>query len=231
MIEVNLSPSAKRRGKKSARGGGGGASRMPSIKLPDFDKWLLFVVFGWIIGLGGLAWLFLGTRAEAAELTEQIDTAVADSTRYATTIAQTNELRARRDTIAMKLEVIQQIDEGRYTWPHIMEEVSKALPDYTWLEGVQQLEGGVAPSFQIDGRTGSNFALTRFMSNLEASPFIRGVRLLSTTQVREGEDASAITLHQFMLEAHFEEPTADLIHTVPLFAEDTEEVGDGAAAE
>jgi Tfp pilus assembly protein PilN len=232
MIEVNLSPSAKRRGKKSARGGGGGGGpSMPSIKLPDFDKWLLFLIAGWIIGLGGLAWLFLGTRAEAAQLTDQIDTAVADSTRYAATIAQTNELRARRDTIAMKLEVIQQIDEGRYTWPHIMEELSKALPDYTWLEGVQQLEGGAAPTFQIDGRTGNNFALTRFMSNLEASPFIRGVRLLSTTQVQEGPQGAEITLHQFMLEAHFEEPTADLIQTVPLFAEDTEEVGDGAAAE
>lgn len=230
MIEVNLSPSAKRRGKKGGRKAGG-ASSMPSIKLPDFDKWLLFIAAGWIIGLGGLAWLFLGTKAEASELTEQIEQAVADSTRYATTISQTNELRARRDTIAMKLEVIQQIDEGRYTWPHVMEEISKALPDYTWLEGVAQLEGGAAPSFQIDGRTGSNFALTRFMSNLEASPFIRGVRLLSTTQVSEGAQGQEITLHQFMLEARFEEPTADLIQTVPLFAEDTEEVGDGAAAE
>jgi Tfp pilus assembly protein PilN len=230
MIEVNLSPNAKRRGKKSAGKAGAGRS-LPSVKLPDFDKWLLFIIAGWIIGLGGLAWLFLGTKAEASELTEQIDRAVADSTRYATTIAQTNELRARRDTIAMKLEVIQQIDEGRYTWPHVLDEVSKALPDYTWLEGMQQLDGGAAPSFQIDGRTGSNFALTRFMSNLEASPFIRGVRLLSTTQVEEGAEGREITLHQFMLEARFEEPTADLIQTVPLFAEDTEEVGDGAAAE
>ena len=229
MIEVNLSPSAKRRGKKAARGGG---TSLPSVKLPDFDKWLLFIIAGWILGLGGLAWLFLGTRAEAAELTEQIETAVADSTRYATTIAQTNELRARRDTIAMKLEVIQQIDEGRYTWPHVMEEVSRALPDYTWLVGVQQLEGGAAPSFQIDGRTGSNFALTRFMSNLEASPFIRGVRLLSTTRIEEqAAEAPRVTLHQFMLEAHYEEPTANLIQTIPLFAEDTEEVGDGTAAE
>ena len=37
MIEVNLSPSAKRRGKKSGRKSGG-ASSLPSIKLPDFDN-------------------------------------------------------------------------------------------------------------------------------------------------------------------------------------------------
>ena len=225
MIEVNLLPGVKRRSRKSR--GGGAASSLKSLKLPDFDRWILFMVLGWIIGVGGLAWLFLGTRAEAAALSTQIDTAVADSTRYATTIAQTNELRQRRDTIAMKLEVIQQIDEGRSTWPHIMSEIARALPDYTWLESIAQMEGGVTPSFQIDGRTGNNFALTRFMSNLEASPFIRGVRLLSTAQVREQQT----TLHQFALEARFEEPSAGEIETVPLFAADAEEVSDGTAAE
>jgi Tfp pilus assembly protein PilN len=222
MIEVNLLPGAKRRSKKAF-----GGPSMKALKLPDFDRWLMFIGVAWIVGLAGLAWLILGTRAAAAELSDQIETAVADSTRYATTIAQTNELRARRDTIAQKLEVIQQIDEGRYTWPHIMAEIARALPDYTWLEGVAQIDGGPAPSFQIDGRTGNNFALTRFMSTLEASPFIRGVRLLSTTQVQEGET----TLHQFMLEARFEEPSANQIETVPLFAADAEEVGDGTAAE
>ena len=227
MIEVNLLPNVKRKSRKSGLSG----PSFKALKLPDFDRWLLFIAAGWILGLAGLAWLFLGTRAEAAELNEQIETAAADSARFATTIAQTNELRARRDTIAMKLEVIQQIDEGRYTWPHVMAEVSKALPDYTWLEGVAQIEGGPAPSFQIDGRTGNNFALTRFMSNLEASPFIRGVRLLSTTQVSEGPEGAQITLHQFMLEAHFEEPTPDQIQTVPLFAADAEEVSDGTGTE
>lgn len=218
MIEVNLLPGVKRRSRKSL--GGGAAPKLKGIKLPEFDRWILFIVAGWIVGLGGLALLFLGTRAEAATLERDIQTAVADSTRYAATIAQTTELRARRDTIARKLEVIQQIDEGRYTWPHIMAEIARALPDYTWLEGVSQIDGGQTPSFQINGRTGNNFALTRFMSNLEASPFIRGVRLLRTAQVREGE----ITLHQFALEARFEEPPADRIETIPLFADDAQEV-------
>jgi Tfp pilus assembly protein PilN len=221
MIEVNLLPTAKRAKKKGAALGG---ASFKAIKIPAFDRWLAFIVVAWIVGIGLLAWLFLGTRAAASELSEQIETASADSARYATTISQTNELRARRDTIAMKLEVIQQIDEGRYTWPHIMAEVAKALPDYTWLEGVSQIEGGPAPHFQIDGRTGNNFALTRFMSNLESSPFIRGVRLLSTTQIAEGPEGQEVTLHQFMLEAHFEEPTPDQIETVPLFAADPEEV-------
>ena len=121
--------------------------------------------------------------------------------------------------------MIQEIDEGRYLWPHLMEELARAVPDYTWLTGIAQLEGGQAPRFQIQGRTGNNFALTRFMSNLEASPFIRHVRLQSTTKIEVGD----VGLHQFQLEASYEQAPASLIRTEPLFAQ--ERVQDGVAAE
>jgi len=225
MIEVNLLPGAKRRTRSKAAVSAAG---LRSLKLPEFDRWLAFIIGAWVLGAAIFAWLFLGTRAEAAQLDEQIQTAVADSTRFAGVIAQTQTLRAQRDTIAQKLEVIQEIDEGRYLWPHVMEELARALPDYTWLTSVVQLEGGEAPVFQLEGRTGNNFALTRFMSSLEASPFIRGIRLLNTSRITEGE----VNLHAFTLEARYESPPADLIRTVPLFAQESvEEDLDGAAAE
>lgn len=221
MIEVNLLPGAKKRARRS--GIGGGASRLKAVKLPDFDRWLAFIVLAWVLGIGGLAWMFFGSRSKAAALTEQVDAAAADSTRYAGIINQTNTLRAQRDTIAQKLEVIQDIDEGRYVWPHIMEELSRSLPDYTWLTGITQLEGGDTPSLQVEGLTGNNFALTRFMSTLEASPFLRGVRLLSTTRVSEGD----VSLHAFTLELAYEQPPSQLIRTVPLFAQEDEDNGSG----
>lgn len=221
MIEVNLLPGAKRKTRRAAPSFGG----LPSVKLPEFDRWAAFIVAAWVIGIGATAWLFLGTRARAAELDQDIETAVADSTRFANVIAQTEALRSQRDTIAQKLEVIQEIDEGRYLWPHVMEEMARAVPDYTWLTGISQLEGGESPRFQIQGRTGNNFALTRFMSSLESSPFIRNVRLLSTTRITQGE----IGLHQFQLEARYEQPPAALIRTQPLFAQ--ESIDDGIAAE
>lgn len=224
MIEVNLLPGAKRRTRKK----GASAASLRSFKMPEFDRMMAFVIGAWIVGIGLFAWMFLGTRAKAAQLEEQIETAVADSTRFATVIAQTESLRAQRDTIAQKLEVIQQIDEGRYLWPHVMEELARSLPDYTWLTSVTQLEGGETPVFQIEGRTGNNFALTRFMSTLEASPFVRMVRLLSTTRTAEGE----VNLHAFTLEARYEPPPAALIRTVPLFAQNPgQEEIDGSAAE
>jgi hypothetical protein len=78
-------------------------------------------------------------------------------------------------------------------------------------------EDGRQTSFQITGRTGNTFALTRFLKDLESSPFIRGVQLTGTEIVR---DASERMVHQFILTARYEEPPQELITTVPLLMGD-----------
>ena len=119
---------------------------MPRLAMPSFgdklkggsvDKWSAFVVAGWIVGPLLLAWLFMGSRGRMAELEVAIEGARLDSIRYAEIRAANQTLLARQDTIAAKLEIIQEIDAGRYIWPHIMDEVSRALPENTWLTSLQ----------------------------------------------------------------------------------------------
>ena len=108
-------------------------------------------------------------------------------------------------------------------WPHLLDEVARALPDYTWLTGIVQIGAARVhmPDFRIRGRSGNNFALTRFMENLEASPFIREVQLVTTEQVIEQEDGmdGVRTVHDFTLEASYELPPPELIETVPLLGQ------------
>jgi Tfp pilus assembly protein PilN len=214
VIEVNLLPGAKKRpARRSAK---------PSFSLPklggdasSFDRATIGIVAAWILGPGLILWMFLGTGSRREELNLSIEQAVQDSARYAAVIAAQENLRARRDTIARKLEIIQEIDAGRYIWAHILDEISRALPEYTWLTRITPIESdGSLPNFQIVGRTGNTFALTRFMTDLESSPFIREVRLTTTEQVREQGDR---VVHEFILLASYEEPPADAIETVPLF--------------
>ena len=215
MIEVNLLPGAVRR--PARRKGPRVALALPKFGgMPQFDRITAFTVGAWVLAPLLFAWLFLGARSERAELTEAVEVAVQDSARYAQIIAANAALTARRDTIAQKLQIIQQIDAGRYVWPHIMDELSRTLPDYTWLTAITQTEGGPTPAFQITGRTGNNLALTRYMTDLEASPFITGVRLASTNLLQP-DAAGGQLIYEFILEARFEEPPADAIQTVPLF--------------
>ncbi len=215
MIEVNLLPGATRRGSRRSARSGGGRRRSGA---PKVDRWLLAIVGAWVLGGGAIAWLYLDTSNRREEAKLAVEQAVQDSTRYSIILAKLQKLQARRDTIAHKLVMIQEIDAERYIWAHLVDEISRALPDYTWLTRVMATGGADDETpFQITGRTGNNFALTRFLKDLEASPFIRGVQLTRTEFVR---DQSERMVYEFIVTARYEEPPIELLTTVPLHVGD-----------
>ncbi|MDX1674558.1 MAG: PilN domain-containing protein [Longimicrobiales bacterium] len=229
MIEINLLPGAEKRKKR----GGGGFSLKLGDGLPEFNRITAFIVVAWILApLLGL-YLYFGVQNRKADLQVAIDQAVADSIRFSQLIQTQASLRARQDTIAQKLALIQEIDAGRYIWPHILDEVSRALPPYTWLDAIDQVQGGPTPTFEVEGRTGSLPALTRFMDALEASPFLRNVQLISSEQAQVGNDPNNI-VNEFVLRGTYEPPPMEMVETVPLFPNETaatttgSEVGNGA---
>ena len=216
MIKVNLLPDGKRGATKRPRK----RIPMPTVTGLGGDKWLNGVIVLAALGLGSAGYVFVGLSEEREETTVAIEAEVADSTRYADILARNEALVARRDSIAQRVAIIQDIDQGRYVWPHIMDEVARALPDYTWLTGIIQMGGATVhqPDLRIRGRSGNNFALTRFMENLEASMFIQGVQLITTEQIVEREEGltGVRTVHDFTLEMAYELPPPELIQTVPL---------------
>ena len=213
MIEVNLLPGGKKR-----------SSRGPklSFKLPSFeavpkDPWVLGSAAVVLVAVVLSGFLYLSTSSRREDLTVSIDAAVADSARYFDLIQQNNALNARRDSIAQRVDIIQEIDGDRYIWPHILDEVARALPDYTWLIELIQVSGGEPIRFRIGGQAGNNFAVTQFMENLEASLFIRNVNLVSTEQEVITRGGINRIVNRFELEAEYERPPPELLETVPLF--------------
>lgn len=214
MIEVNLLPGGKKR-----------AVRRPtlSLKLPKVeavprDPWVLGSTAVVILALAASAYLYLTTTNRREELAVSIEAAVADSARYSDLIQQNDALIARRDSIAQRVGIIQEIDGDRYVWPHIMDEVARALPDYTWLLEILQVSPGEPLTFRVVGQAGNNFAVTQFMENLEASLFIRNVDLISTEQEVVASGGISRIVNHFELEAEYERPPPELLETVPLFA-------------
>lgn len=209
MIEVNLLPGAKRRRKRRTSAP---SLSLPSFdNLPDFDRWIAFIAVAWVIGplVGG--WMYFGARAEQAGLQAEIDRAAQDSARYTGVIEATRHMQAQRDSIAERLQLIQEIDADRYVWAHILDEVGRALPDYTWLSDLFETRGEPLPTIRVSGYTATMFALTRFMTDLEASPFLRTVKLVSSELVgRQGE-----LVYRFSIDAEYEEPPADFIEMQP----------------
>jgi len=213
LIEVNLLPGGK---KRSSRGPSL-SFKLPTIEAFPKDPWILGASAAVIVALALSAFLYLTTNETYGELTVAIGEAVSDSTRYADLIQQNDALTARRDSIAQRVNIIQEIDGDRYIWPHILDEVARALPDYTWLADLIQVSGGDPIQIRITGRAGNNFAVTQFMENLEASFFLRNISLISTEQVVEDTGGGVERIiNLFSLDAEFERPPVELLETVPL---------------
>lgn len=237
MIQINLLPSGTPKRASSARGARplslptiGGDPRMALLGGAAF----LLVIFA------GLGWWRTG--AARTELTAQVDREVADSARLARTISLMETLDARRDTIESKISVIRSVDGRRYVWPHLLDEVSRAVPPYTWLTKLATSDEAEAaapapapaapadttkkdsaapppapveppgPAFSLEGAAGSTQALTRFMKNLELSPMIRDVALVTSEQAT----TDGRTYLKFTLEARYEKPDSSLLEIVPL---------------
>lgn len=220
MIEVNLLPGGKKRRPSKSGGGGGflGKLSMPSLGSLALDAYSIaaVVVVVGVLGILGYGYMGLSSRQENVQV--QLADAVQDSSNYSDLIQQNESLMARRDSIALKVDIIQEIDALRYVWPHLLDEVARALPDFTWLTEILQVSGeGAAVEFQIRGLAGNNFAMTTFWEQLEESPFIRDVMLVQSEQILQSTGQMVV---QFQLDCVYSRPSMDFLETIPLFGED-----------
>lgn len=214
MIEVNLLPGGSKRARKR---GAGFQLKLPQIGGPSADRYVLGGGAIVLVALAAIGYLFFGVRRDREEAQVALDEAVQDSARFADLIARTQLLTARRDSIAQRVGIIQQIDQDRYTWAHILDEVARALPDYTWLTELSQVSSDPI-SIRLTGQAGNNFALTVFMEQLESSPFLQGVTLIQSAQEFAGQGTSSQQVVQgFQLEVGYVQPPMDFLQTVPLF--------------
>lgn len=215
LIEMNLLPGGKRGTSRPKRGRGVSLPKFGGVRdAMSADPLVVGVVVLAVLGVGSLVFLYLQQNLSMSQLEEDLAIQRQDSIRYAEAIAAADSLEARRDTIQQKAAIIREIDADRFVWAHIMDEVSAALPDFTWLTGMQQTnpDADVAVQFRIDGQTGLTGALTRFMRDLEDSPFIRDVRLVSQEQIQQGQRL----VHNFVLMAQYQEPDSSVIVTEPI---------------
>lgn len=243
MIEINLLPGAK----KSKRGGGGGpsinfAAIGEAISARFKDKYLGAAVLSGIVAFAAIALLYLSQKNREGTLRAAEEKALQDSSKYAVVLQDRLRAQARRDSALIQLNIIRAIDEDRLIWPHVLEEISRAMPIYTWMRTVSYTgtAQGLNPPAAIKapppdtgktrrprrdpviprdtvhvrliGRTVDIQALTRFMRSLEDSPFLGGVQL----QKSEIQLENGKEITQFTLDVTFTRPDTTFLRRAPL---------------
>ena len=245
LIEINLLPSGSAAGarKPAARAGRG-----PSFPVAGADPRVAGLAAAALLVAALGAFTFWRQGTHRGEVQAKVEHERQDSLRLARTIALMRTIDSRKDTIEQKMAVIRNVDGRRYVWPHLLDEISRAVPPFTWLTKVTAIAPPPAPpapaaaaaapadtskkagadtakarlaplpppppppGFNVEGDAATTQALTRFMKNLEASPFIRDVALVTSEQTQ----TQGRTYLKFTLEARWEQPDSTLVETVPV---------------
>ena len=243
MIEINLLPGS---GKKARSDGFSLKAFAGQAGARVKDPFMIAAAVCIVAATVSIGYLHVSQTAKEDELTERERRAVQDSTRYVAVLRERNRALAQRDSVQRQLEVIKSIDNDRFIWAHIMDEVSRALPPYTWLKSIQQSavlaaastpapppppspakdgakpSGKAAPPPPVPAPTSLKFQIAGNTVDIQA--LTRFMKLLEASPFVKNvtiAKAELVTLEgkevqEFLLEAEYERPDASAIATVPV---------------
>ena len=221
MITVNLRPGQKRKAASAGFKDVGERAKGLFARVKD-----PFLVGSVAICLGVAAWLgvsFVAANAKLNDLGPRLEQARDEYKRFDGLLRQKRRAEMIRDSLLAQISTIRGVDGNRYVWPHVLDEVAKALPPYTWLTtlAAQVTPAAVADTadttarpitFRLEGRTMDLQAYTRFLRQLEASPWVSDVTPLEAKTIVEKERP----VTQFTIQAAFQRADSAYIRTVPL---------------
>jgi type IV pilus assembly protein PilN len=153
-----------------------------------------------------LAVLFVGWRYWAlARDSNQIDAEIAaaqqETTRLHSVIQQVQQFEQQKAQLQQRVVLIETLRKGQTGPVHMLDQISRALPQMLWLTELKQSGTDVV----IDGRCTTLTGLSEFVSNLEASGYFkRSIDIVDT------KTESAVTptneLIKFTIKATFQQP-------------------------
>ena len=206
MITVNLRPGKRRKRSGSSFNFKGMLDSFRGLGTKVKDPLLLGAVGGWVCVLGFLGFAYLNNVRQLYSLEPRLEQARSEHRRFKAFIADKRRQEQIRDSLLSQITVIRNVDGDRYVWAHLLDEVTKALPAYTWLVDLGTTAPAAKPAplpnapadstadtiapalvFQLNGRTIDIQAYTRFLRQLEASPWIKDVTPVSAQTVVEHE--------------------------------------------
>jgi type IV pilus assembly protein PilN len=173
MIRVNLLPSERRKAKAPAFG----------------------LQSGQRIALGGslillLAALFVGWRywalgQDAAQVERDIEAQRREEQRLVQVINEVRDFEARRERLQQRVSLIEELRRGQTAPVHMLDQVSRSLPDMMWLTKMTQTGYDVT----MEGNCLSLTSLSDFVTNLESSRyFARPVEIVTSEVVAANQD-------------------------------------------
>lgn len=149
-----------------------------------------------------VAWWFWSLRQQSIKLDEDIAKAEAETQQLRSVLSQVQKFEARKAQLQQRVSLIEQLRKGQSAPVHVLDEISKSVPEYLWLTELTQ----TGNDFAMNGMTTSMTAVSDFIANLENTKWFRKPVEIVDSQMTT--DAKAGDLIRFQLKAQFQDPSA-----------------------
>lgn len=149
-----------------------------------------------------VAWWFWSLRQQSARLDAELVRAEVESRQIRSVLEQVRKFESRKALLQQRVSLIEQLRTGQSAPVHLLDEISKSIPDRLWLTDMTQ----TGADFAISGMTDSLTAVSDFVANLEGTRWFKKPVEIVDSQVQP--DAKAGDLIKFQVKAQYVDPTA-----------------------
>jgi type IV pilus assembly protein PilN len=191
MIRINLLAADRGAAKKTRAAGGVTTAQRVTIGAA-------LILLSTIVAVG---WWYWALHTRGVRLDEEIAAAETKAQQLRSVLAQVQKFETRKAVLQQRVTLIEQLRKGQSGPVHILDEVSKALPDRLWLVSMSQRD----KDFTFDCRTTSLTGVSDFVANLEASPWFKKPVELLDSQVDQTPQGPLV---RFTIRATTDDPTA-----------------------
>ena len=140
-----------------------------------------------MIGVVVLATLVVGWRwytlaGDHRRLVSDIARAEAEKERLQAIIKKGEDYKAKKDLLQRKIALVSQLKKNQSGPVHLLDEVSKQLPDFLWLDNMTEAGWQI----QIMGKATTYNAVSNFYNNLTGSRYFQNVVLGPISAIPQG---------------------------------------------
>ena len=149
-----------------------------------------------------IGWMFWSMRQTSHKLDEDIARAEAETQQLRSVLAQVQKFETRKAQLQQRVTLIEQLRRGQSGPVHVIDEISRAVPERLWLTELAQK----ADELTITGMTTSLTGVSDFVANLEGSSWFK--RPIDIIDSEMSNDPKSGELVKFSVKARINNPNA-----------------------
>lgn len=116
-----------------------------------------------------IGWRTWDMRRQSAALEQELAAAELETERLRGVLSEVQRFEAQKAALTQRVSLIEQLRRGQTGPVHMLDEISRALPDRLWLTELTQKGDEIS----IEGRTSTLTAVSDFVANLQNSQYFR----------------------------------------------------------